>query len=103
MVSGATGPAMLPTKRSHDAPEKFKGHYSKVKSFLCQYERLLTQHQMTTDKDKCEGITNYCGTKVVRLIESLDEYREYRWDDLKKKLLNLYDADIDEALYNWVI
>jgi hypothetical protein len=58
---------------------------------------------MTTDKDKCEGITNYCGTKVVRLIESLDEYREYRWDDLKKKLLNLYDADIDEALYNWVI
>jgi hypothetical protein len=58
------------------------------------------QCQITTDKDKCEGITNYCGTKVVCLIESLDEYMEYRWNDLKMKLLNLYDADRDKARYN---
>jgi hypothetical protein len=30
----------------------------------------------------------------------LDEYKEYRWDDLKKKLMNLYNADRDESRYN---
>jgi hypothetical protein len=77
MVSGPSEPTMLPTRQSHDVPEKFKGHYSKVTPFLCQYERLLMQCQITTYKDKCKGITNYCSTKVVRLIESLDEYKDY--------------------------
>jgi hypothetical protein len=55
------------------------------------------QCQITTNKDKCEGIINYCSTKIICLIESLDEYKEHQWDDLKKKSLNLYDADRDEA------
>ena len=90
---------MLPDKRSQDAPNKFKGHYSKIKEFIRHYERLLTQCQITTEKEKCEGITTYCSTEVNRLIESLDEYRTPKWEDLKEKLLHLYDAERDEARY----
>jgi hypothetical protein len=64
---------MLPGKRSEEAPDKFKGHYSKIKEFIRHYERLLTQCQITTDKEQCEGITTYCSTEVNHLIESLDE------------------------------
>ena len=99
MVSGPPGPSMLPTKWSRDVPEKFKGHYSKIKEFIRHYEWLLAQCQITTDKEKCEGITTYCSSEVTWLIESLDEYRTPNWDVLKGRLLHLYDAEQDEAWY----
>ena len=74
-----------------------KRHYSKIKEFIHHYERLLTQCQITTEKEKCEGITTYCSTEVNQLIESLDKYRPPKWEDQKKKLLHLYDAERDEA------
>ena len=99
MVSGTAGPTMLPTPRSQDAPEKFKGHYSKVKEFLRHYEQLRMQCQITNDQDKCEGVTTYCSSEVTRLIESLDEYKVPSWNNLKQKLLRLYNAERDEFRY----
>jgi len=89
----------LPSHRSHDAPDKFKGYYSKVRGFLCQYEWLLTQCHIYDDKEKCEGITNYCSSQVGQLIESLDEYEHDDWDELKDKILHLYDAEQEDAHY----
>ena len=99
MVSGPPGSSMLPTKWSRDAPEKFKGHYSKIKELIHHYEQLLAQCQITTEKEKCKGITTYCSSEVTWLIESLDKYRTPNWDDLKGRLLHLYDAEWDEAQY----
>ena len=72
---------MLPDKRSQDAPNKFKGHYSKIKEFIRHYEGLLIQCQITTNKEKCEGITTYCSTEVNQLIKSLGKYRTPKWED----------------------
>ena len=88
---------MLPSKRSQEAPDKFKGHYFKIKEFICHYEQLLTQCQITTDKEICKGITTYYSIEVNQLIEFLDKYRIPQWKDLKEKLLHLYDAEGDEA------
>jgi len=99
MVGTGTAPTTLPSHKSRDAPDKFKGHYSKVREFLRQYERLLTQCQITLDKKKCEGITNYCTSQVGRLIESLDEYEDEDWEGLKATILHLYDAEREDACY----
>ncbi|KAF8549719.1 hypothetical protein OG21DRAFT_1420860, partial [Imleria badia] len=84
---------------SRDASEKFKGHYYRVKDFIRQYEQVLLDCQITINQEKYEGITNYCSTKVCRLIESFDAYRAHDWDTLKKQILKLYDADREEARY----
>ncbi|KAF8547329.1 hypothetical protein OG21DRAFT_1490321 [Imleria badia] len=99
MVQGPTGPHLLPSRHSRDAPEKFKGHYYKVTDFIQQYKQVLADCQITDDQEKCEGITNYCSTKVCQLIESLDEYRANNWSALKKQILKLYDADREQAQY----
>jgi len=70
-----SGPYMLPSRCSRDAPETFKGHYTCVKDFLHQYDQLLTQCQITSNQEKCEGITNYTSTSVTCLIKSLDDYQ----------------------------
>ena len=100
MVQGTTGPHLLPGKRSREAPKKFKGHYYHVQDFIRLYEQVLADCQITSEEEKCKGITNYCSTKVFRLIESLDEYRDHDWEALKKQILNLYDADWDGAHYH---
>jgi len=92
-------PITLPSHRSRDAPDKFKGHYSKVREFLHQYEQLLTQCHIYNDMEKCEGITNYCSSQVGWLIESLDEYERDDWDGLKDKILHLYDGEQEDAHY----
>ena len=99
MISGPPWPSMLSTKQTKDAPEKFKGHYSQIKELICHYEWLLAQCQITADKEECKGITTYCSSEVTQLIESLDKYRTPNWDDLKGRLLHLYDAEQDEAQY----
>ena len=99
MVGTRTVPTTLPSHKSHDTPNKFKGHYSKVKEFLCQYKWLLTQCQIIIDREKCEGVTNYCTSQVRRLIESLDEYEDDDWDGLKDKILHLYDVEQEDACY----
>ena len=98
MVKGTTRPHLLPSKHSQEAPEKFKGHYYHIWDFICQYEPVLADCQITSDEEECEGITNY-STKVAQLIESLDKYRNYDWKALKKQVLKLYNADRDGAHY----
>ena len=99
MVQGTTGPHLSPSKHSWEAPEKFKGHYYHVQDFIHQYKWVLADCQITSDK-KCKEITNYCSTKVSRLIKSLDVYRNHNWEALKKQILKLYDADRDGAHYH---
>jgi hypothetical protein len=91
------------TKNVHDmpplgtkyAPEKFKGRYNKVVSFLDHYERLLGQNNVTIEAEKCKTILMYCSRKVRDLIEGLDAFTSPDWTALKESLLDCYDADRD--------
>ncbi|KAF8837045.1 hypothetical protein BDN67DRAFT_883117, partial [Paxillus ammoniavirescens] len=78
--------AHLPQPGSRTAPEKFKGDYTKVRTFVKQYERLLALCNVTNDRDKCENITQYCESKTNRLIEVLKSYQEGNWPALKNIL-----------------
>jgi hypothetical protein len=91
--------AHLPQPGSRTAPEKFKGDYTKVRTFVKQYERLLALCNVTNDRDKCENITQYCGSKTNRLIEVLKAYQEGNWPALKNQILKLFDADRDLKRY----
>jgi hypothetical protein len=91
--------AHLPQPGSRTAPEKFKGDYMKVRTFVKQYERLLALCNVTNDRDKCENITQYCGSKTNRLIEVLKAYQEGNWPALKNQILKLFDADRDLKRY----
>ncbi|KIJ58678.1 hypothetical protein HYDPIDRAFT_33946 [Hydnomerulius pinastri MD-312] len=91
--------ANLPYPGSKNAPTKFKGDYTKVKPFIKHYERLLAQCSVTTDKEKCENITQYCSTRVSNFIEVLSDYVKPDWDKLKAAILKHFDADRDTKRY----
>jgi len=54
--------AALPPPYSREAPSQFKGSYTKVEHFVKHYERLLVKYNIRKDKDKCEGILDYCSS-----------------------------------------
>ena len=89
----------MPLPDSRAAPEKFKGRYTKIKSFLTHFELLLEQNNVLSDKDKCELITRYCSRKVTEFIQALPSYTDKKWAKLKEDLLKYYDADLDNKKY----
>src|SRR5882672_6383610 len=89
----------MPLPDSKAAPEKFKGRYSKIRSFIIHYELLLEQNNVLLDKDKCELITRYCSRKVTEFIQALPSYTERKWGKLKDDMLKYYDADLDNKKY----
>ncbi|KAF9030233.1 hypothetical protein BDZ89DRAFT_949931 [Hymenopellis radicata] len=90
---------MLPPLGSKSAPTKFAGNYEDVKTFLRRYDRLCNAYNVR-DAEKCERIIDYCSRSVVRLIESLQSYRDNDWAQLYEDLLEFYDADLKETRYN---
>ena len=89
----------MPLPDSKAAPEKFKGRYSKIRSFIIHYELLLEQNNVLSDRDKCELITRYCSRKVTEFVQALPSYTEKKWGKLRDDLLKYYDADLDNKKY----
>jgi hypothetical protein len=89
----------MPLPDTKAAPERFRGRYNKIKSFLTHYELLLEQNNVLGEKDKCELITRYCSRKVTEFIQALPSYSEKKWEKLKGDLLKYYDADLDNKKY----
>ncbi|KIJ11217.1 hypothetical protein PAXINDRAFT_157362 [Paxillus involutus ATCC 200175] len=56
----------------------FRGKYNKVKSFIKHYKCLLVQHNVTSKKDKCESITQYCSDRVAQFVEVLGDFVKKR-------------------------
>ncbi|KAG2074710.1 hypothetical protein BDR04DRAFT_979592, partial [Suillus decipiens] len=84
---------ILPYPGAKHAPPKFKGESTQVKKFIKQYEKLCQQYQVTSSRDLCENITQYCSNHVADLIEVLESYNNHNWLQLKADLLNNFDAD----------
>ncbi|KAL0565516.1 hypothetical protein V5O48_016508 [Marasmius crinis-equi] len=82
----------LPQPYSRDAPRLFKGSYAKVEGWLSQYEKVAKKYGVKEDKEKCEGLLDYCSLKVKRTIRSLTSFRNGDWDAFKQDILKLYDA-----------
>lgn len=89
----------MPAPRTKYAPKKFKGHYSEIESFLTSYERLCTKFNVTSGKERCQTIRQYCSRDVVWVIEGLSGFHSHDWDRLKSELENLYDAARNNRRY----
>ncbi|KAF8835079.1 hypothetical protein BDN67DRAFT_984865 [Paxillus ammoniavirescens] len=71
----------------------------KGRTFIKQYKWLLALCNVTNDRDKCENITQYCGSTTNRLIEVLKLYQEGNWPTLKNQILKFFDTDCDLKQY----
>ncbi|KAG2058720.1 hypothetical protein BDR06DRAFT_875403 [Suillus hirtellus] len=89
----------LPNPGTKAAPAKFKGGFSEVKDFLKHYEKLCDYHNVTSDEEKCESITQYMSCHVTEFIEGLLSFRSNNWSKLKADILRYYDADLDTKRY----
>ena len=83
----------MPIRGSKLAPPLFKGKYSKVTRFVQHYNRLLEQHQVVTEADKCKGILEYCSQSVQDFIQSNPHYITPNWTCLQAEILKAYDAE----------
>ena len=90
----------LPLRSSKQAPATFRGRYSDVSRFIKQYNRLLEQHKIVTDTDKCEGILEYCSHKVGDFIEACKHFRIPNWKLLQAEILKYYDAEREDSKYH---
>ncbi|KAI0055250.1 hypothetical protein BV25DRAFT_1773499, partial [Artomyces pyxidatus] len=59
-----------------------------------------TIHNVTSHKERCETILDYCSSRVARSIRTLQHYHVPNWDELKKSLLDHFDADRATKRYN---
>jgi hypothetical protein len=89
----------LPILGTKQAPEKFRGDYTKVDHFIKHFERLLAQHNVVNDTEKCQAVIMYCSRSVTEFIQALDNYITPDWDKLKKDISDFYDADLDITRY----
>jgi hypothetical protein len=90
----------LPTRRTKSAPDTFRGDYTKVQDFIDHYERLLHRCNVTSDREKCKSITQYCSKKVAQTIEGMPDYIKPDWDQLKDSILEFYDAERNNLRFN---
>ena len=89
----------MPIRGSKLAPKTFKGNYHKISDFIRHYNRLLDQHQVITETDKCQGILEYCVQKVKDFVRSSTHFQTPNWTRLQAEILKYYDADREESRY----
>ena len=89
----------MPIPGSRLAPEKYKGDYSRIRTFISHYELLCDYNNVISGTDKCETIIRYCSTRVRQVILGLPSYTQRDWKSLKEDLLQLYDAERDTKRY----
>jgi hypothetical protein len=89
----------LPNPGTKAAPAKFKGGFAEVKDFLKHYEKLCDYHNVSSEGEKCESITQYMSRHVSEFVEGLSSFRSHSWSKLKADILKYYDADLDTKRY----
>ena len=89
----------MPTRGSRHAPQTFRGKFRKVERFIKHYERLLAQHNVTTEADKCEAILDYCSDSIADFIHGNQHYLQPDWKSLKEDILKYYDADRTHTMF----
>ena len=90
----------LPIIGTRNAPRKFKGQYTYVKPFLRHYEKLCAKHSLTTQKEMCINITQYCSRPVKECIKGLPGYEEENWNKLKREIEKYFDAEREDKHYS---
>lgn len=83
----------MPIRGSKEAPKTFKGKYTEIQAFIDHYEQLLHKCRVTSDKEKCEKLLNYCSMDVQNVIQTMDCYEYKRWSKLRREMLKHYDAE----------
>ena len=94
-----TGVINLPIPGTKGAPKKFKGKYSEIQKFISHYEKVCTQRNVTSPKEKVENITQYCSRNVREFMEGLPSYHNGEWTKFVQDLLEYFDADRDDKRY----
>ena len=89
----------MPIRGSKLAPKTFKGNYHKVTGFIRHYTRLLDQHRVVLEAEKCQGILEYCSQKVKDFVKSSIHYQAGDWQQLQAEILKYYDAEREESRY----
>jgi hypothetical protein len=86
-----TGPAAMPSRRSHHAPY-FSGRVrDPIEDFLSEYEELAHSCGLT-DREKVETIIRYIPLHLRDLWKSLDGYSAHDWTDFRLALEEIYDS-----------
>ena len=98
-MAAARTKADMPARKSKYAPKTFKGQPLYTKEFLSEYEDLLTQNNVTTDKDKCELIRRYCSSQVRDILETVYNAADPNWESFKSQIEKLFDSDRREQRY----
>ena len=89
----------LPIPGTKLAPEKFRGHFHKVKEFIQHYERLCIQNNVTSDQEKCKTLLRYCSKREKQTIKNIPSFNTSNWSKLHSDMLKLYHADLDTKRY----
>ena len=83
------GPAIMPSRRSHQAPY-FSGKFGDpIEDFLVQYEELANCCGLT-DREKVRIVTRYIPLSLHYFWMSLDGYKARNWTDLRRELKDAY-------------
>ena len=53
-----------------------------------------------SDRDKCSNVLQYCSRSVRECIKGLEEFSNDDWNDLKKQIENIFDAERDDQQYS---
>lgn len=83
----------MPMRNTKQAPPLFKGEYRRVSRFIEHYCHLLEYYQVTSDRDQCRGILEYCSQEVEDFILACPDYIRPNWEALKEEILKYYDAE----------
>ncbi|KAI0038538.1 hypothetical protein FA95DRAFT_1505453, partial [Auriscalpium vulgare] len=83
----------LPPLGDESAPRKFTGRYDDVEKFMKRCERLFKIHNVTSDKERCDALLEYCSSKVARYIRTLESFVTPDWKTLYVDVLDHFDAD----------
>jgi hypothetical protein len=83
----------MPIRGHKDAPRTFRGKHTEVQRFIDHYEQLLNKCRVTSEREKCDMILNYCSVDVQNVIQTMDYFDQGRWPQLKREILKQFDAE----------
>ena len=89
----------LPVKGGKGAPDKFKGDYRDVETFLDHFEALCDEKRVKRDEYKCKGLVRYCSRRVHETLEGLPSYSKKDYAQFRTDFVNLYDSDREKQRY----
>jgi hypothetical protein len=89
----------LPLKGHKKVPKTFTGDYRKVKDFFINIESTCNRENVSSSKEKCKAVVQYCSQEVTNVINGLISYKEEDYDRLKNDIIFIYDGERTEVEY----